>query len=80
MKSADFSSPAKIKDFACEIAAFESAAQAVSNQDNRENNFKRTHAKYRAKREESNYEPAEKRRKEDYSEDAKNGTTVSENY
>ena len=63
-KSADFSSSAKIKDYAGEIAAFESAAQAVSNKDNRESNFKRTHAKYRAKREESNDEPAEKRRTE----------------
>ena len=81
-KSADFSSPAKIMDFAGEIAAFESAAQAVSNKDKRESNFKRTHAKYRAKREESNDESAEKRRKQDSSEDddAYNETTVRESY
>ena len=65
-KSTYFSSPANINDFAGEIAAFESAAQAVSNKDNKENNFKIALAKRQEKREESKDEPVEKRRKEDF--------------
>ena len=78
-KSTGFSSPAKIKDYAGEIAAFESAAQAVSNKDT---NFKIALAKRQEKREESNDEPAEKRGKEDSSEDdeANNGTRERESY
>ena len=81
-KSTDFSSPAIINDFAGEIAAFESAAQAVSNKDNKENNFKIALAKRQEKREESKDEPVEKRRKEDSLEDddANNGTRERENY
>ncbi|XP_078345115.1 uncharacterized protein LOC144630613 [Oculina patagonica] len=82
-KSTDFSSPAKIKNFAGEIAAFESASQAVSNKDNRESNFKTTLGKHREKREKSKYEPAEKMGKlEDSSEDddANNGTRERESY
>ena len=78
-KSTGFSSPAKIKDFAGEIAAFESAAQAVSN---KENNFKMALVSRQEKREESNDEPVEKRAKEDSSEDdeANNGTRETESY
>ena len=78
-KSTGFSPPAKIKDFAAEIAAFESAAQAVSNKGN---NFKIAVAKRQEKEEESNDEPTEKRRKEDSSEDdeANNGTRETESY
>ncbi len=82
-KSTDFSSPAKIKNFAGEIATFESAAQAISNKDTRERNSKTTLAKHSEKREESKDELAEKRRKlEDSSEDdeANNGTRERENY
>ncbi|XP_078344516.1 uncharacterized protein LOC144630102 [Oculina patagonica] len=82
-KSTDLSSPAKIKNFAGEIAAFESAAQAVSNKDTRENNFKTTLGEHYEKREESKDEPAEKRRKlEDSSEDddANNGTRERKSY
>ena len=78
-KSTGFSSPAKITDFAGEIAAFESSAQAVSNKDN---NFKIAVAKRQEKREESNDEPVEKRTKEDSSQhdETKNGTTETESY
>ncbi|XP_078344473.1 uncharacterized protein LOC144630068 [Oculina patagonica] len=82
-KSTDFSSPAKIKNFAGEIAAFKSAAQAVSNKDTRKNDFKTTLGEHCEKREKSKDEPAEKRRKlEDSSEDddANNGTRERESY
>ena len=77
-KSTDSSSSAKIRDFAGEIAVFESAAQAVSSKDNRENNFKTTFGR----RGESKDEPEEKRRKKEYLEDddANNGTRESEGY
>ncbi|XP_078345512.1 uncharacterized protein LOC144631025 [Oculina patagonica] len=76
-------SPAKIKDFAGEIAAFESAAQAVSNEDTRENDTKTTLAKHLAKkREEAKEKSGKKRKNEDSSEDydANNGTRGRESY
>ena len=81
-KSTDFSSPAKIRDFAGEIAVFESAAKAVANEDNRENNFKTTLAKQRGRRGELKDEPEEKRKKKESLEDddATNATRETESY
>jgi len=78
----DCSFPAKRNDFEGEMAAFESAAQAVSNRVNKENNFKMTLDKHHEKREDFSDEPAEKRRKEDALEDkhTSNGPRERETY
>ncbi|KAL9957959.1 hypothetical protein ACROYT_G034918 [Oculina patagonica] len=74
-----FSSLAKRKDFAGEIAPSENAAQAVSNKDNRENNFKTTLAKHLAKKRDESKEKARKKRKKEDGE-ANNGTRERESY
>ena len=61
----DCSFPAKRNDFEEEIAAFDSAAQAVSNRVNKVNNFKMTLEEHHGKREDLSDEPAEKKRKGD---------------
>ena len=80
-RSLHCSAPDK-KGFAGEITAFESAAQAVSSKDSRENNFKIALTKRQEKREELKDEPVEKRRKEDSSkdDDANNGAREREDY
>jgi len=57
--------PAKRKDVEGEMAAFESAAQAVCNRVNKENNFTMTLDKHLDKRENLSDEPAEKKKRED---------------
>jgi len=79
----DCSFPAKRNDVEGEMAAFESAAQAVSNRVNKENNFKMILDKHHEKRgEDFSDEPAEKRRKEDAIEDkhTSNGPRERETY
>lgn len=65
-----------------EIAAFESAAEALSIMDNKENNFQLKLSNNQQAKEELRGEPNEKKRKEDSSaaEDANNGPTNRESY
>ena len=61
--------PAKRNDFEGEMAAFESAAQAVSKRVDQGNNFKMKLGKYHEQREDLTNRPAEKRRRKDALED-----------
>ena len=81
-KSTEFSFPTKRKDIAGEIAAFESAVQAVAIKVNRENSSKTTIENHLENRDESTDEPGEKRRKQEFSEDdeADNVTRERESY
>ena len=77
-ESKDSSYSAKRNDFEGEMAAFESAAQAVSDRVNRANNFDKILDKQYEKREDLTNGPAEKKRKEDASEDAHRGNGPKE--
>ena len=70
------------KHYIEEIAAFESAAEALSIMDNKENNFQVKLSNYQQAKEELRGEPKEKKRKEDSSaaEDENNETTNRESY
>jgi len=80
--STDYSSFSERKNYTDEIAAFESAAQALSNMDNKENNFQVTLPNHQQSREELRGEPKVKKRKEDSSadEDGNNEPTDRESY
>lgn len=80
--STDCSSSSERKYYTEEIAAFESAAQALSNMDNKENNFQVTLPNHQQAQGELRGEPKVKKRKEDSSadEDANNEPTDRESY
>ena len=81
--STDCSSSADRKHYTEEIAAFESAAQALSNMDNKENNFQITISSHQQAQEELRGEPEEKKRKEDFwadDSDSNNKPTERESY
>ena len=80
--STDYSSFSERKNYTDEIAAFESAAQALSNMDNKENNFQVILPNHQQSREELRGEPEVKKRKEDSSadEDGNNEPTDRESY
>ena len=82
IKSTDCSSSSERKHYTEEIAAFENAAQALSNIDNKENNFQITLPNHQQTREELRDEPAGKKKKEDSStdDDANNEPTQRESY
>ena len=77
-KNQDWSFPAKRNDFEGEVAAFESAAQAMSNRVNKANNFEKTLDKQYEKREDLTNGPAEKKRKQDALEDDHTGNEPKE--
>ena len=70
--------PAKRNNFEGEMAAFESAAQAVSIRVNKANNFEMAISKQYEKREDLTNEPAEKKRKEGALEDDHRGNGPKE--
>ena len=80
--STDYSSSSERKHYTDEIAAFESAAQALSNMDNKENNFQVTLPNHQQAREELRDEPKVKKREEDSlaDENGNNEPTDRESY
>ena len=80
-KSTECNSPVS-RDCSKEIATFESAAQAVSNRDNKEYKLEKTIAQQPEKQDKLSDEPAEKKRKEDALEDdhTSNGPKERETY
>ena len=70
--------PAKRNDFVGEVAAFESAAQAISNRVNKANNFEKTPDKQYEKPEDLTNGPSEKKRKEVAVEDDHTGNGPEE--
>ena len=81
-KNSTDSSSSERKHCIEEIAAFESAAQALSIMDNKENNFQVKISNYQLAKEELRDEPKEKKRKEDSSaaDDANDELTNRESY